>query len=64
MYFELFSDVDPMPVALGVSIPIFGVLIGGLLYWVFNRRRSSKRRTTESRSNDNLSLPESVIQTR
>ncbi|KAK6628641.1 Tyrosine-protein phosphatase 10D [Polyplax serrata] len=61
--FPIQTDVDPTPVALGVCLPIFGVLIAGLLYWIFNRRRGSKRRTTEARSNDNLSLPESVIQT-
>ncbi|KAL0279954.1 UNVERIFIED_CONTAM: hypothetical protein PYX00_001395 [Menopon gallinae] len=61
--FPIQTDVNPMPVALAVSVPLLGLLVGGILYWIFYRRRGSKRRTTEARANDNLSLPDSVIET-
>lgn len=59
-----FPDQDNTPIILGIVIPI--VLIAALfitIIFIRRRRSAGKRKATESRVNDNMSLPDSVIET-
>lgn len=59
----LFLDQDNTPIILGILIPLvlFGLLFLVIIY--IRKRRSAGRKATESRTNDNMSLPDSVIET-
>nr|XP_050849252.1 tyrosine-protein phosphatase 10D isoform X4 [Vespula vulgaris] len=59
----LLADKDNTAIIVGVTVPI--VLLLSLLGigLLVRRRRSQGRKTTETRATDNLSLPDSVIET-
>ncbi|XP_032664188.1 tyrosine-protein phosphatase 10D isoform X4 [Odontomachus brunneus] len=59
----LLADKDNTAIIVGVVVAI-AVLLGLLAIGLFvRRRRSQGRKTTETRATDNLSLPDSVIET-
>lgn len=59
-----FSDQDNTPIVLGIIIPIILIVVLFVTVIFIRRRRAAgKRKTTESRVNDNMSLPDSVIET-
>lgn len=60
---DAFLDQDNTPIILGVIIPIIIIILLFLFIIVLRRRRSATRKATESRTNDNMSLPDSVIET-
>ncbi|CAH1184607.1 unnamed protein product [Phyllotreta striolata] len=62
--FPIQTDQDNTPIVLGVVIPV--VLIASLFLTVIfirKKRAAGKRKATEARSNDNMSLPDPVIET-
>lgn len=59
----LFADQDNTPIILGVIIPIILIAILFITVIFIRRRRSAGRKATEARNNDNISLPDSVIET-
>ncbi|KAF7405885.1 hypothetical protein HZH68_005254 [Vespula germanica] len=61
--FPIQTDKDNTAIIVGVTVPI--VLLLSLLGigLLVRRRRSQGRKTTETRATDNLSLPDSVIET-
>ncbi|XP_015595077.1 tyrosine-protein phosphatase 10D isoform X2 [Cephus cinctus] len=61
--FPIQTDKDNTAIIVGVTVPI--VLLLSLLGigLIVRRRRSQGRKTTETRTSDNLSLPDSVIET-
>ncbi|KAG7207331.1 hypothetical protein KM043_008998 [Ampulex compressa] len=61
--FPIQTDKDNTAIIVGVTVPI--VLLLSLLGigLLVRRRRSQGRKTTETRTTDNLSLPDSVIET-
>ncbi|XP_060530895.1 tyrosine-protein phosphatase 10D-like isoform X2 [Cylas formicarius] len=62
--FPIQTDQDNTPVILGVVIPIILVSLLFVTIIFIRRRRSAGRKgMVESRTNDNMSLPDSVIET-
>lgn len=61
--FPLQTDQDNTPIILGVVIPIVVLVLLFVTVIVIRKRRSAGRKATEARSNDNMSLPDSVIET-
>ncbi|XP_066583750.1 tyrosine-protein phosphatase 10D isoform X2 [Prorops nasuta] len=61
--FPIQTDKDNTAIIVGVTVPIVLLLFLLGLGLLVRRRRSRGRKTTETRANDNLSLPESVIDT-
>jgi receptor-type tyrosine-protein phosphatase beta len=61
--FPIQTDQDNTNIILGVLIPLilFGILFLVIIY--IRRRRSAGRKATDTRTNDNMSLPDSVIET-
>lgn len=59
----LISDQDNTPIILGVIIPIILIVLLFITIIIIRRRRSAGRKATESRVNDSMSLPDSVIET-
>ncbi|KAJ8675823.1 hypothetical protein QAD02_011609 [Eretmocerus hayati] len=61
--FPIMTDKDNTAIVVGVTVPIVLLLalLGGVL--LIRRRRSYGRKTTETRATDDLSLPDSVIET-
>lgn len=58
-----FLDQDNTPIILGVTIPVISVALLFLIVIIIRKRRAAGRKATESRTNDNMSLPDSVIET-
>ncbi|CAH1159779.1 unnamed protein product [Phaedon cochleariae] len=62
--FPITTDQDNTPIVLGVIIPIVLIVLLFITIIFIRRRRSlGKRKATDSRANDNMSLPDSVIET-
>nr|XP_023013330.1 tyrosine-protein phosphatase 10D isoform X2 [Leptinotarsa decemlineata] len=62
--FPIQTDQDSTPIVLGIVIPLVLIAVLFISIIIIRRRRSAgKRKATESRSNDNMSLPDSVIET-
>ncbi|XP_076647850.1 protein tyrosine phosphatase 10D isoform X5 [Halictus rubicundus] len=59
----LLADKDNTPIIVGVIVPIVLLLALLGIGLLVRRRRSQGRKTTETRTTDNLSLPDSVIET-
>lgn len=59
----MFSDQDNTPIILGVIIPVILIALLFVTIIIIRRRRSAGRKATESRTNDSMSLPDSVIET-
>lgn len=60
---QIFPDQDNTPIILGIIIPIILIIMLFVIIIVIRRRRSAGRKATETRTNDNMSLPDSVIET-
>ncbi|XP_049825437.1 tyrosine-protein phosphatase 10D isoform X2 [Aethina tumida] len=60
--FPIQTDQDNTPIILGVIIPIVLIVILFVTIIFIRRRRSAGRKATEARTNDNMSLPDSVIE--
>lgn len=58
------TDKDNTAIIVGVTVPIVLLLTLLGIGLLVRRRRSQGRKTTETRTTDNLSLPDSVIDTR
>ncbi|PNF39380.1 hypothetical protein B7P43_G13658 [Cryptotermes secundus] len=61
--FPIQTDQDNTPIVLGVTIPLVLLAMIFIVVIVVRKRRFSSRRATEARGNDNLSLPDSIIET-
>ncbi|KAJ8969172.1 hypothetical protein NQ317_009029 [Molorchus minor] len=61
--FPIQTDQDNTPIILGVMIPIILVSVLFVPIIFIRRRRSADRKATETRTNDNMSLPDSIIET-
>ncbi|XP_018572478.1 tyrosine-protein phosphatase 10D [Anoplophora glabripennis] len=61
--FPIQTDQDNTPIILGVIIPVILIAILFITVIFIRRRRSAGRKATEARNNDNISLPDSVIET-
>jgi cadherin 5 type 2 (VE-cadherin) len=59
----IFPDQDNTPIVVGVTVPLVLLVLFKLVV-VIHKRRFSSRKATETRGNDNLSLPDSIIETR
>ncbi|XP_071875823.1 protein tyrosine phosphatase 10D isoform X5 [Bombus fervidus] len=59
----LLADKDNTAIIVGVTVPIVLLLTLLGIGLLVRRRRSQGRKTTETRTTDNLSLPDSVIDT-
>lgn len=57
-------DKDNTAIIVGVTVPIVLLLALLGIGLLIRRRRSQGRKTTETRATDDLSLPDSVIETR
>jgi hypothetical protein len=64
MYIFVSTDQDNTPIVLGVTIPLVFLALIFVVVLVIRKRRFSSRRATDARGNDNLSLPDSIIETR
>lgn len=64
LYFYSDVDKDNTAIIVGVTVPIVLLLALLGIGLLVRRRRSQGRKTTETRTTDNLSLPDSVIDTR
>lgn len=62
--FPIQTDQDNTPIIVGVTVPLALLLLLLVVVLLLRRRRTSNRRATEARGNDNLSLPDSIIETR
>lgn len=58
------SDQDNTPLIVGITIPFILVLVLCLTVFVLRSRRKNVRKTTESRNADNMSLQDSIVETR
>ncbi|XP_043262139.1 tyrosine-protein phosphatase 10D isoform X2 [Colletes gigas] len=61
--FPIQTDKDNTAIIVGVTVPIVLLLALLGIGLLVRRRRSQGRKTTETRTSDNLSLPDSVIET-
>ncbi|KAI4503635.1 hypothetical protein M0802_001038 [Mischocyttarus mexicanus] len=61
--FPIQTDKDNTAIIVGVTVPIVLLLTLLGIGLLVRRRRSQGRKTTETRATDNLSLPDSVIET-
>ncbi|XP_076478541.1 protein tyrosine phosphatase 10D isoform X3 [Bombus vancouverensis nearcticus] len=61
--FPIQTDKDNTAIIVGVTVPIVLLLTLLGIGLLVRRRRSQGRKTTETRTTDNLSLPDSVIDT-
>ncbi|KAF5292505.1 hypothetical protein FQR65_LT01650 [Abscondita terminalis] len=61
--FPIQTDQDNTPIILGVILPIVLIALLFITIIIIRRRRAAGRKATESRTNDNMSLPDSVIET-
>ncbi|XP_029043043.1 tyrosine-protein phosphatase 10D isoform X3 [Osmia bicornis bicornis] len=61
--FPIQTDKDNTAIIVGVTVPIVLLLTLLGIGLLVRRRRSQGRKTTETRTTDNLSLPDSVIET-
>ncbi|XP_017888452.1 tyrosine-protein phosphatase 10D isoform X1 [Ceratina calcarata] len=61
--FPIQTDKDNTAIIVGVTVPIVLLLALLGIGLLVRRRRSQGRKTTETRTTDNLSLPDSVIET-
>ncbi|XP_076636751.1 protein tyrosine phosphatase 10D isoform X1 [Colletes latitarsis] len=61
--FPIQTDKDNTAIIVGVTVPIVLLLTLLGIGLLVRRRRSQGRKTTETRTSDNLSLPDSVIET-
>nr|CAH7752185.1 unnamed protein product [Callosobruchus chinensis] len=58
------SDQDNTPIILGIVIPVVLIVVLFITVIFIRRRRAFlKRKATDARGNDNMSLPDSVIET-
>lgn len=60
----IFPDQDNTPIVVGVTVPLVLLIVLAILVVVIRKRRFASRKATETRGNDNLSLPDSIIETR
>lgn len=60
----IFLDTDNTALVVGLGIP--AVMLVLLLFTIvlLRRRKNMARRATENRASDNMSLPDSIIETR
>lgn len=58
------TDQDNTPIFIGVGVPAALLVLLLITILLLRRRRSAHRKATDSRNNDNMSLPDSVIVTR
>ncbi|KAJ9582190.1 hypothetical protein L9F63_003477, partial [Diploptera punctata] len=61
--FPIQTDTDNTPIVVGITVPLVLLLVILILVLVIRKRRFSSRKTKETRGNDNLSLPDSIIET-
>lgn len=61
--FFKFLDQDNTPIILGIIIPIILISLLFITVIIIRKRRAAGRKATESRTNDNMSIPDSVIET-
>ncbi|XP_049810526.1 tyrosine-protein phosphatase 10D isoform X2 [Schistocerca nitens] len=61
--FPIQTDQDNTPVVVGTVVPLILLLLLAITVWTLRRQKRSKRKTAESRGNDNLSIPDSIIET-
>ncbi|XP_043267238.1 tyrosine-protein phosphatase 10D isoform X2 [Venturia canescens] len=61
--FPIQTDKDNTAIIVGVTVPLVLLLTLLGIGLLIRRRRSQGRKTTETRATDNLSLPDSVIET-
>jgi len=64
VYVIVFSDQDNTPIVVGVTVPLVLLVVLLILVIIIRKRRFANRKATETRGNDNLSLPDSIIETR
>lgn len=57
------TDKDNTAIIVGVTVPIL-LMVALAIGLLIRKRRSQGRKTTETRATDDLSLPDSVIETR
>ncbi|CAH0561415.1 unnamed protein product [Brassicogethes aeneus] len=60
--FPIQTDQDNTPIILGVTIPVVLIAILFISIIAIKKRRTANRKATEARTNDNMSLPDSVIE--
>ncbi|VEN46401.1 unnamed protein product [Callosobruchus maculatus] len=62
--FPIQTDQDNTPIILGIVIPVVLIVVLFVTVIFIRRRRAFlKRKATDARGNDNMSLPDSVIET-
>ncbi|KAK7873176.1 hypothetical protein R5R35_006394 [Gryllus longicercus] len=61
--FPIQTDADNTHIILGVGVPVVIVLLLAITIFILKRRRTVGRRAAETRGNDSLSLPDSIIET-
>ncbi|XP_034247190.1 tyrosine-protein phosphatase 10D isoform X1 [Thrips palmi] len=61
--FPIQTDQDNTPIFIGVGVPAALIVLLLITILLLRRRRSAHRKATDSRNNDNMSLPDSVIVT-
>ncbi|XP_069691312.1 tyrosine-protein phosphatase 10D isoform X2 [Periplaneta americana] len=61
--FPIQTDQDNTPIVVGVTVPLVLLVLLLILVLIIRRRRFASRKATETRGNDNLSLPDSIIET-
>ena len=63
-FYSFVTDKDNTAIIVGVTVPIVLLLALLGIGLLIRRRRSYGRKTTETRVTDDLSLPDSVVETR
>lgn len=63
-HIPLVPDQDNTPLIVGITIPFILVLILCMTVFILRSRRKNVRKTTESRNADNMSLQDSIVETR
>lgn len=61
--FPIQTDQDNTPIVVGVTVPLVLLVVLLILVIIIRKRRFASRKATETRGNDNLSLPDSIIET-
>lgn len=59
----IFSDQDNTSLIVAITVPLLLIFVLFVTIILLRRRRYGGRKTTESRANDNMSLPDSTIET-
>jgi receptor-type tyrosine-protein phosphatase beta len=57
------TDPDNTSLIVAITVPLILIFIVFVTIIFLRRRRSSARKTTDQRANDNMSLPDSTIET-